>query len=125
MLIVSKKTDLCIRLTVCCVVWELHYLNTRAEKSNQKKNYLILQIKLAEKKSSVPVSKEFCLEQPVNIYIVFSKPADVIIKITACHVLYCQYSYVNVSSVQMLRSLFLLSVSNRAGLKSVFYNAYS
>ena len=77
------------------------------------------------KKSSIPVSKEFCLEQLVSMYIVFSKPADVIIKIRACHVLYCQYYYVNVSRVHVLRSLFLLSVSNRAGLKSVFYNAYS
>ena len=31
-----KKTDLCIRLLVCSMVWELHYLDTRAGKSNKK-----------------------------------------------------------------------------------------
>jgi len=56
---------------------------------------------------------------------VFSKPCDVIIKIRVRHILYCQYSYDNISRVQMLRLLFLLPVSNRAGLQSVFYNAYS
>jgi hypothetical protein len=77
------------------------------------------------KKLSIPLSKEFCLEKPLSIYIAFSKPCDVIVKIRPRHILFCQYSYGNVSRVQTLRPLFLLSVSNRAGLKSVFYNAYS